>query len=288
MSSRLRYLPFLSLAKSGDFISTCSLSPLGLFLAATTAGGSIMLWKLPEGRECYPRLESGDMPSCLQWLPSPEIPTLLCGTETGMLHTLKMKAQSGTLTISGQALCQLPMKTLAYDTVRGLAAIAGHEVHVYSLTGRHQWIRIQLLPLPTPISIIESHVEPTSIAWLCQEAESQLLVGYQNHGIVLWDTTQLTTVRLIKGQSIGGVLCSHIQQFASVNSLQNLEVYSIVSGLQWRPLETCQSFDHIEALVTVHSGNGIAVQSQGFLHIIDLKTGYLLQSVKFGHHQEAR
>ena len=83
---------------------------------------------------------------------------------------------------------------------------------------------------------------------------------------------------VIPCSSLGGAFCHGVQKFVSLNELRFVEIYDIKSGLLWRP-------DHlksIDALTPIHAGTGFAVQQQHSVDLVDIESGFLMQSLDLG------
>lgn len=73
-----------------------------------------------------------------------------------------------------------------------------------------------------------------------------------------------------------GVLCSAVHQVVSINNLQKLEVYQLDTSLKWKP-----SFysDKPTSLAAMHDGNACAIHCGTHIYILDLRSGFVLDSL---------
>jgi len=240
-----------------DSVVALAFTPDGSRLASAACDGRVIVWSTKEGKAIYEVAMQNVRFTCAAWLNN----TLaIAGTEGGDLVIIEI-GNNDSISASGHRLHTFPLEYFALCP-RKVASGAKSEVCILTITGIETYTIHRWLPVPAVLDSDERPVVVTSLHWANKIAASALLVSYLNHGVVIWDTEALTTLRVISFKTlVGNTALSPDQNLLAVSNVSTgFDIYSISLDTRTRNL---RSESHITArkncLPVLFINNGRAI-----------------------------
>ncbi|TFK61742.1 WD40 repeat-like protein [Pluteus cervinus] len=281
----LHYQPYGSLPEQST-VHAIAFSPDGTRMAVAN-DKEIVIWRLSDMKPvegCDPKSPT----RCMVWLDNDH---LLSGTGDGnLLCITKQTSPRPRLTVTQFAGHQHPISSIDVDRLSPrCATTAGEEVGIWSHSnGCTDWLCDFYLPEPPKFAHNQDvPVKALSAKWA--QWQDNLLVSYENHGVVLWNTRNSQTIRSIERNgayiSLAPPTSSAEQLVAMSTSSLGVDVYDIGSG---RACGTLLVQTQIQGAIEESSPisfahDGLAVLGGGYdgdLHLWDVDTRSVVQVLR--------